>query len=567
MDGYQDEVPAVTMDHDERPLNRLTMDRLVANRAAAFGDETFIHYGPTDQAVSFQELAAVSNAIGNGLRDLGVAHEDKVSVLVRNPLETVFAMFGIHAAGAVYAPINFEYRGDALSYQLNDTAPEILVLEDQYADRLNAVRHNLNALPHVVLLETDAHSEALDSAFDVTPLARLKEQEQTLPPVETAWNDQASIIYTSGTTGMPKGVVIPQRWILGNYVIQTSQLLNDEDVVHTVVPMYHVAGVYMRITAALVTGASVALWDRFSASAFWDRIELYGATNAGLLSVMVPWLMDQPESPDDHRNPLKIVTMQPLPENYDEIAERYGFDFVKVGYGQTETGTPITGLIHATPGGTPKELWKGKAAENIIADVEALGIPVVDGVPAERFMGRKMPFVEVAVLNEDDERVPPGETGELAVRPKQPSLVLEAYYNKPDRTAAAMRNLWFHTGDAVYRDEADYFYFVDRIGDVIRRRGENISSMQIQDAITAHESVSKAAVFPIPAAEGGEDEIGAAIEPVHLAGFSQSKLEDYLEERLAPFMLPDRLEVFEEFPTTETSKIEKYKLRDRMRNG
>jgi crotonobetaine/carnitine-CoA ligase len=320
-------------------------------------------------------------------------------------------------------------------------------------------------------------------------------------------------------------------------------------------------GVYADVVAALVSGSAISLWDRFSPNEFWDRIEAYGATKTILLSVIIPWLLQQPESPDDDENPLKMVHMQPLPDNYDELAERFGFDIVTAGFGQTESGNPLAGFIRTDPGdGDDSE---GMAPSDIVARAEDLRVPVVDEVPEDRYMGKPAFFMDAAILDENYEELPTGETGELAFRPHRSEILMKEYYGKPERNLDAFRNLWFHTGDVAYRDEEGNFCFVDRMGDVIRRRGENISSMQVQDAINAHEAVGQAAVFPIPDEEGGEDEIGTAIGPAD-DSFDDSELYEFLDERLPGFMHPDELLVVDELPTTETNKIEKYKLRDRL---
>lgn len=558
-------VPDITTPFDEAPLHQQTMNSVLENRADALGSDTFIDYGPEGRSVSFAEMNTTANSIGNGLVDLGVEREQKVSVMLRHPLETLFAMFGIHKAGAVYSPINFEYKGEALAYQLNDTRPEVLFIEDRYVDRLNEIGDRLDHRPDIIVYETDADPPQLEAGFDGYSMAEFRNLDTDSPGIETSWGDEASIVYTSGTTGKPKGVVLPHRWIFANYTLFFGQTLNEDDVVHTSLPLYHVGGVYADITAALVSGSSVALWDRFSPDEFWDRIERYGATKTILLSVMMPWLLKQPEAPDDAENPLKMVHMQPLPDNYDELAERFGFDIVTAGFGQTESGNPLAGVIHANPGGTPEEYMKGKHPEDILEVANQFDIPIVDELKEDRFMGQEVPFMEAAILDENDERLPPGETGELSFRPKQAGILLKEYYNKPEKTLDALSNLWFHTGDAAYKDEDGNFYFVDRIGDVIRRRGENISSIQIQDVLNAHGAVAQAAVFPVPAEEGGEDEIGAAVEPADEDSFSEDGLHAHLDGQLPEFMHPDHLLVVDEIPTTETNKMEKYKLREQVK--
>lgn len=557
------DVPEINTPLDNEPLHQLTMNDVLENRAAKIGSKTFIHYGPEERDVSFGEMDEKANSIGNGLVELGVERGQKVSVLMRHPLETLFAMFGIHKAGGVYSPINFEYKGNALSYQINDTNPEVLILEDQYAGRVNDIKDDIENPPEMVVYETGAESEILDDDFNSTTLDDLRIASSGRPDVELDCYDEASIVYTSGTTGNPKGVVLPHRWIFGNYTLLFGQMMNEDDIVHTSLPLYHVGGIYADITAALVAGASVSLWNRFSPHDFWDRIDKYGATRTILLSVMIPWLMKQEPTPEDRENTLKMVHMQPLPDNYDEVANRFGFDIVTAGFGQTESGNPLAGFIHTNPGGTPEEYLAGMTPNEIIKRAEDLKIPVVDDVPEDRYMGKPVFFMDAAIIDENDERLPPGETGELAFRPKQSHIILQEYYNKPERTLEATKNLWFHTGDAAYRDEEGNFYFVDRIGDVIRRRGENISSMQIQDVMNAYDEVAQAAIFPVPAEEGGEDEIGAAIEPAD-NDFTEDAVFDYLDGRLPEFMHPDHLLVVEELPTTETNKIEKYKLRDQL---
>lgn len=564
MDERDDGLFEITAKFDNAPLHQQTMNSVLENRANALGDEPFVHYGHDERTVSFTEMNKTANAIGNGLVGFGVEHEEKVSVMMRHPLETIFAMFGIHKAAGVYSPINFEYKGTALSYQINDTDPEVLILEDQYVERVNNIKEDLNNLPKIVLYETGIDAPELDSDFEFESFSEFKTGSTDKPDVKQNWSDEASIVYTSGTTGKPKGVVLPHRWIFANYTLVFGQVLNSDDVIHTTLPLYHVGGAYADLTAGLVSGSEVAIWDRFSPHDFWDRIEKYGATKTILLSVMMPWLLKQPEQEDDHHNTLKMVHMQPLPDNYDELANRFGFDIVTAGFGQTESGNPLAGVIHANPDGTPDEVMAGIRPDEIISVAEELGIPVVDEISEDRYMGHPVYFMEASILGEDDEHLPPGETGELAFRPKRPGLVLKEYYNKPEKTVEAWRNLWFHTGDAAYRDADGNFYFVDRIGDVIRRRGENISSMQIQDAINAHDSVDQAAVFPVPAPEGGEDNVGAAIQPTEPDAFSREALLEYLSTELPEFMLPDEMLIIDEMPTTETNKIEKYKLRQQI---
>lgn len=550
---------------DDRPLKYQTMGSVLTNRAERIGDEPFLHYGPEDRTLTYAAMNERANAIGNGLRSLGVEPSDRVSVMVSDALEALMSMFGINKCGGVYSPVNHDYRGETLRYQLNDSAPSVLIMQDEFVPRLNEIRQSLETLPHVIVYEAGHDNEPLDEAFQRSTFAELSAGRTESPSVTTEWDAPASIVYTSGTTGYPKGVVIPYRWIFSNYTLGTQITLNRDDVVHCSLPLYHIGGLYADATSALISGASVALWDQFSRSSFWDRIDRYGATRVMLLSVMISWLVKQPERPDDQENTLTKVSMTPLPNNYEEIAQRFGFDFIRIGYGQTESGAFLSALVHAARGddATPAHLYKGKSPEAIIAEADDLGIPVMTEVPGDRFLGCPHDWLmEVAVLDDRDQEVPPGEVGELAVRPRKPGLVLQEYLGKPEVTAEGMSNLWWHTGDAVYRDEADNYFFVDRIGDVIRRRGENISSIQIQDAANKHSAVAATAAFPVPEPEGGEDEICLAVELRN--ELDEGNMRAFLKERLPEFMVPRYVRFVDEIPTTETNKMRKFKLREEL---
>jgi len=551
---------------DEEPLSDMTLTDVLENRAAALGEDVAIRYGEDDRDVSYAELNRTADAIGSGLAAMGIEPGDRVSVMLRDHLQTLFVMFGIHKVGAVYCPINFEYKGETLSYQIDDTEPAALVVEDQYVQRLNAVSDDLDTDPPVVVSETDADAEP-PAGFDWQTLAALRDTDAPVPDVDAHWSDEAAVIYTSGTTGMPKGVVVSHRYPLAQFASYYSRFLTREDVVHCAVPLYHVGGTYLLFLSGLVAGAPVALWNRISVSEFWDRVEKYDVTYAAMPGPVMSWLLNQPEREDEHATTLNKVGPQSL-QQYREVGNRYGLEFMFVGFGQTETGSPLTGIVSATDDdhGTPDELRRGLSPEEIRDRAEALGFPVYDDVPDDGYFGRawRDDLVDVAVLDEHDERVEPGEVGELAIRPNEPDVIMKRYLGKPEQTVEAWSNLWFHTGDAVRRDADGNYVFVDRIDDVIRRRGENISSIQLQEIVNKHEDVTRTAAFAVEAEHGPDDEVGVAVEPLEGATVDEQGLRDWLETELPEFMQPKHVLVVDALPTTKTGKIEKYKLRDRI---
>jgi len=559
-----------TTKFDSKPLEELTIDTALRNRADYFPEKPFVFYGPDDREVSYGEMNRTANAIGNSLRDFDVEIGDSVSVMGENPLSVLFAFFGIMKTGLVYSPINHAYKGQTLFYQLNDTDPDVFIIEDQYLGRLHDVADALETDPRLVVIKTDADSAPVGDRFSSVPFEQLREGSTEDPDIDTAWDDVASILYTSGTTGDPKGVSQQQRWVISNYSELGWRFQSPEDVTHTSLPLYHVGGLYNDILGSMLAGASVSMWDTFSPEQFWDRIEEYEASRTMLLSSMIPWLVNRPEQEDDWQNSLSKILMVPLAEDHRAIADRFGFDLVFAPYGSTELGSPLMGLVRCYDDDylTPEPLRQGLTPDEVVEIARDLGAPVVREAPDSGWIGNAdwKPGVELEIINERDETVPTGDVGELVGRPQKPAMLFKTYDGKPAETVESWENLWYHTGDAMYRDEEGHYYFVDRLGTVIRRRGENISSGQVQEIVNAYEPVDRSAAFPVPATEGGEDEVAVAVELAADATATEAEadLKAYLEDAMPEFMIPKYITFVDEIPTTETNKMEKYKLKEAM---
>lgn len=549
------------------PLERSTMNEVLEYRSSSQPEKPYVVYGHDDRAVSYREMNEVANAIANGLLGLLDGRtQDNVAVIMGGQLPILFAFHGILKAGSIYVPIHRDYKGENLRYQLNDSLPEVLFIDDRYVERLNAISHGLEERPHVVVRETDAGGVPLDAAFDRTSFRELRTGDTTAPGVDLSWDDIATIIYTSGTTGRPKGVLHSHRQVLVLYGDLKSTFVGPDDVVHNNLPLFHVGGLYGNVVATLVAGATVVCWNKFSTSEFWDRVERYEASRAVIFSSMITWLDNQPETDTDNHNTLNKVTFVPLVDGYEPIAERFGFDIVDTYYGQTEIGLSIAGAVRAATGenATPEAYTRGRTPDEVVERARGKGIPVVDSVPEPNWAGKPAAPVGVTLLDDRDEAVPVGETGELAARPEAPAMIFMGYNNAPEKTAEAWRNLWHHTGDALKRDEEGYYYFVDRINDVIRRAGENISTTQIEKPLKSSDAIDEVAAFSVPAVEGAEDEVAVAVEPERDAALDAEDVRSVAREVLPRFMVPKYVMIVEEMPTTETAKIEKYKLRDRL---
>lgn len=534
-------------------------------------DQKFLYYGEEDRTLTYREFNQLTNQIGHSLQSLGAGKGDRISLYLFNPLVTVLAMFGIWKIGAVFSPINFNYKGRLLSYQINDTDPKLMISEQAMLPFLNNIKEEIPPLKIIVrkpgLGEHDfnpgLNPVELDKNFEGLDFDDLFRNDSSDLKTEIQYWDTANIIYTSGTTGPAKGVVQSHRW-MAQYTFNTRRITHPADVIYNDLPMYHVGGAISNFTRAVWVGAHAALWDKFSPGEFWKRIEAGGANNATLLDVMIPWLMNAPETPKDRTNGLKWVHMQPLPQYHHKVAKRFGIDFVTGGYGQTEAGNGFVGLIDELEEGegTPSDRYKGFSREEIRAFCHQWGYPVLSGKEdiKKGFMGRST-VLTPAVLNEHDEELGPGQYGQLAFRSRLPFCMLDGYFNKPEATVEVFRNQWFHTGDACYKDPDEVYFFVDRMGGFIRTKGENISSYQIEDIINGHPAVEFCAAFPIPATEGEEDDIVVYITLRQKMELEEKAFQKWLASEMPKFMWPKHIRFIDELPRTPTNKVEKYKLK------
>ncbi|RJQ79808.1 MAG: acyl-CoA synthetase [Desulfobacteraceae bacterium] len=538
--------------------------------AAKNPDKKFLYYGEDDRALSFAEFNTATNQIAHFLKSMGIVKGDSISVYLFNPFVTSVVMIGIWKTGAVFCPINFSYKGRLLSYQINDTAPKALITEQSRVSFLNEVKSELPALK--VLLrkpKRDEHDHRVDSMeldrkFEQIDFDDMLKGNGANLDTEINYWDTASIMYTSGTTGPAKGVVHSHRWI-SQYIFPSRLVTHEDDVKYSDLPMYHISGAYAAVARVIWTGSNIAIWDRFSPSDFWNRIHRSGASSASLMDVMMPWLMNAAETSKDRYNSLKWVHMQPLPKYHHKIARRFGFDVVTVGYGSTETGMPIWGCIDELEGeeGTPGELYRGLPKASIFRIFQEYGYPVFTGTEELKkgIMGKAVLF-ESAILNERDEILGPGGYGQLAFRSKLSFGLMSGYFKKPEATLEAHKNQWFHTGDACYRDENDIYYFIDRMGNFIRVRGENVSTYQIEDILNTHPGVEVSAAFPIPAQEGDEDDIVVYVLLKQEGGLGEDELRNWITAEMPKFMWPKHIRFINAFPQTATNKIEKYKLKE-----
>jgi crotonobetaine/carnitine-CoA ligase len=494
---------------------------VLEKRAEQHPDKPFMRL-PDGDAISYGEFRASVERAAAGLAALGVKQGDYVNVWLPNGVDMVRIWFAINWLGAVYVPINTAYRGNVLAHVIANGGAELMIVASDLVERLAHIdRAQLRTL---VVAGGKEHAIP---GMEFVPLEELDADPATLPPLKQPiepWDVQ-SIIYTSGTTGRSKGVLSSYTHMWHMTGVQAFPMLDETDCYLISLPFFHVGGT-LPIIAMLNRGGTVGMGGDFATEAFWPTVRATGATYTILLGVMSTFLSKQTPSPDDRDHTLKKITMIPLPDDWRDFAERFG-PTVWTLFNMTEVSVPIFSEPNPQAPGT---------------------------------CGKQRPGVDLRIVDVHDREVPVGEIGELIVRTDAPWALNSGYYKNPEATAQAWRNGWFHTGDGFRKDEHGNYFFVDRMKDAIRRRGENISSFEVEAEILTHPKIRECAVVAVPN-EMAEDDVLAIVAPATGAAVDPLELLEFLKPRLAHFMLPRYVRIMTDLPRTPTQKVEKYVLR------
>lgn len=505
------------------------LPELLATRAAQTPDRPLLLF--EDETWTCAQAAREAWRTANGLREhCGIEVGDYVSVWVPTSPDVLRAWFGTNAAGAVYAPLSLSARGRYLEHTMKIAESKVLIAHRGLVERLAGL--DLPSLEMVVLVGGDAGvdlpwrtislEELLDGASDERPMLSR--------PVEP-WDD-LSLIYTSGTTGPSKGVRAAHAafWNYAHCFI--TDFVDETDRYMQPLPMYYTAGTGITYSM-LLAGGSVAYPGGFSTKSFWDDVRKYEATITIAIHGMVSVMLDRPPSPDDPDNPLRTVYMGPL-LRANEFAERFGVSLYTA-YGMSEVPVPIVSSRNPQD-----ERSCGRAADPV--------------------------NYELRLVDEHDVPVPVGTPGELVARHSLPWMINSGYKNMPEATANAWRNGWFHTGDQFVQDEAGNFFFLDRIKDVIRRRGENISSFEVEAEVLGHPLVKDAAAVAVQNPSVDEDVSDEEVKIVVVldegATLDPAELVEFLAARMPRHWVPRFVEYVSELPRTDSHKLKKAELRE-----
>jgi crotonobetaine/carnitine-CoA ligase len=515
------------------PADKWVLPVILEHQSRTIPAKPFLSYTDEGKPLSFAETNREVNKLAHGLAALGIKKGDMVGLFLPNCAEYVLTWFALTKLGAVEVAICDVYKGAFLAHPINLAAVKMVVTNAAMIGALAEIEESIPTVERVIVIgDTNA------SPFKKITVSRFDDLPSTAdgnPGIEVSPRDLAAVLLTSGTTGPSKGVMMPhsQFYFFAEEDVQIFSLTGD-DVYMTGFPLFHGNAQFLTVYPCLIVGAHCVLYPRFSASEFIGRARRSGATVTNLLGATMAFLLAQPRAEGEREHRLRTIYAAPLsPDLAEPFTERFGVrDFVD-GFGQTEISMPFL-----TPPG-------------------AIRPPGASGVLNSHWFDVRL------VDSDTGAEAPIGQPGELLVRNRADGIMSSGYIGMAEKTVETWRDLWFHTGDLLRRDEEGWYYFVGRLKDALRRRGENISAFEVESVIRSHHAVAECAVVGVRADQkGGEDEVKACIVLIENVSFDAADLIRWCETRIPAFMIPRYVEVYDGLPKTPSEKIKKHELRD-----
>jgi crotonobetaine/carnitine-CoA ligase len=509
---------------------RETVTQVLARSVKAYPDHIMLDF--TGEMYSYAEMDVRSTRLAHGLAARGVKRGDRVASVLDSNVDAVSLWLAVNKLRAINVPVNTAYKGEFLRHQFDDCGAEVLVAEGDYAARLIDIEGELPQAKRLLVRGEDVTLPKLKQIF-VERLSEAYVADETPIPDENKPADLCMIIFTGGTTGPSKGCMISHNYAcnLARQVLK-REARNERTINWTPLPFFHMNAVAGSILSCMMVGARVAVFPRFSVSKFWDDIERSGATIVNLLGSMLAFIANAPDSEAAKRCFGQIIAVRgsPFPPDVQKLwRERFGVTYAgSFNYGLTEAAR-----ITTLPDG-------------------------IDSPPGNA--GTRNEDFDVRLVDDDDNEVPIGEAGEIILRPRHPNIMFEGYWNRPEDTLKLMRNMWFHTGDVGRFDEKGFLYFVDRKKDYLRRRGENISSYELENTFKKHPSIKDVAIHAVFA--DAEDEVKATIVLHENEVVSEREMCAWCVDKVPYFAVPRFIEFRADLPRSPVGRVLKYQLRD-----
>jgi crotonobetaine/carnitine-CoA ligase len=497
-----------------------TLNSALASAVQRWPDRIFLKID--GRSVTFAEFDDAVGQLAGGLRKVhAVGRGDRVAVLMRNSLACEHTWFATNRLGAVWVPINTEFRGLGLEHAVKLADATVFVADADLVDVLAAAlaRAEIDAPIVIAGGPPDARVDRLEDLYQGSVSAEVVHH-----------SDTAAFLYTSGTTGKSKACVLSHRYFTSQARIAMRDFgLRHDDVLYCPFPLFHADATALTTVPALLLGATAAIGRRFSASGFWAEVRETGATVFDFMGATLSILAKAEPQPDDADNPVRLAWGVPVPESIEVFEKRFGLTVVEL-YGSVEANIPIT---------------------------QRFDQPRVTGS-----CGTVIDEFDVRIGDDHDEPVPAGVVGELLIRPKIPFSTFSGYYQNQEATNTAQRNMWFHSGDLAKIDDAGNVFFIGRKKEAIRRRGENISSFEVEESVREHPAVLDCAAFGVKSDLTEEEVMVAIVLQPNAAATTEEAIWQFCRDRMARFQVPRYIEIVEQLPKTPTGKVEKFRLQE-----
>lgn len=515
---------------DRNMIERVCAGDILIRSAQRHGQRPAIIDG--DRVISYRQLDDLANRLGQALLAHGLMSQDVVAVMARNIPELLITYFACAKAGLICAPLNLALNGEDIAYCLRDARARVLIVDSALATAAQALPAQLPDLRHVYWIGSDAHMEVAKSAGTFDALVASGAIEELQVPVHD--RDAVQLLYTSGTTASPKGVLTSHLAVTIT-ALSTAlvQKFTPESSLLCILPLFHCAQLNAVTLPALMTGACVVLTQGFDARKVGELIDQHRISMVFMLPMMYGALLAEPSTAERDFSCVTraMYAMAPMSqERLEAVHAMLPHADVVLGSGQTEFTPPTCFQL-------PEQQWD-KAAS----------------------WGVATPMTRIAIMDDDGNLLPPGETGEIVYRGPQ---VMNGYLNLPAPTAESFRHGWFHSGDIAWMDEEGVVWFCDRKKDMIKTGGENVASIEVERCLLAHPDIVDAAVVGVPHEHWGEA-VAAAVVLAADALADEAALIEHCRQRLSSFKVPKTVHVLPEFPRTGTGKIQKHILREKL---
>jgi carnitine-CoA ligase len=495
-------------------VDGFTVPAVLDRRAEQHPERVMMSIAGVD--VTFEQMRQRSCAAANMLADFGVGRGDCVALFTATCPEWVYFWLGAARIGAVSAAVNAANKGDFLLHTLRLSRARVILTDAERRPRVDEVAGGLDTVNHIVM-QDDSLSSALARGAGGSPVDNCAEP-----------GEPGALFYTSGTTGPSKAVATTWHYLFSvAATVASAWDFQPGEVLWTAMPLFHLSAA-PSVLAPMLVGGTTVLAKAFHPTEVWDDIRARGAIGFAGAGAMVSMLQNLPADPRDARLPLRFISAAPIDANsYRDIEKRYGCRIVTM-YGMTEA-FPI--------------------ALKAVAD---------EGVPGTS--GRPNPDFDVRIVDEHGDPLPAGTVGEIACRARHPHVMSEGYVG-PDGQLEPHQE-WFRTGDLGRFDADQNLTYVDRIKDSLRRRGENVSSVEVEAVVMRHPAVAEAAAIGVPSGLG-EDDILLIVTLRPGATLDCAELLDFCAARMPYFCVPRFVEAVNELPKNGIGRIRKDLLRRR----